>query len=496
MKLRKENGLPNALLKYAEPAKKRSKLVLPEPQVSDQDMQQVIKLGKASENARDVVLESGIETTHDLLGDYSINTQIVATPRTPAVISDRIMQEAQTIMALTHVETPLKGGINTLLHETDFSNVLPTPKLTTTSNTLLITPYNSMSNADSSATPVLNASNFRYDKDNNYTPSLARDKLNINIDEYSAETPIVNKEFRKQARDSLREKLSNLPLPRNDYEIVVPEESMENSKINQSSQLIEDQADIDMRIREEIRLTEAAEMSRRSQVIQKKLPRPYEINTTILRPLTDMVGLSELQRAEELIKQEMITMLHFDAISNPVVSFAINKKSFSSQQLQSYLEQNPYDEFDEVDLKKAKDLLKTEMTVVKQGMAHGDLSLENYSQVWQECLGQVLYLPSQNRYTRANLASKKDRFEAAERKLEQNRKHMAKEAKRCGKIEKKLKILTGGYQARAQAVIKQLNETWDQIDQNTLALSTFNFLADKESSAIPRRTEVFYLYQF
>lgn len=46
------------------------------------------------------------------------------------------------------------------------------------------------------------------------------------------------------------------------------------------------------------------------------------------------------------------------------------------------------------------------------------------------------------------------------------------------------------FQARAQAVMKQLNEAWDQIDQNSLALSTFNFLAEKENSAIPRRTEV------
>jgi pre-mRNA-splicing factor CDC5/CEF1 len=33
-------------------------------------------------------------------------------------------------------------------------------------------------------------------------------------------------------------------------------------------------------------------------------------------------------------------------------------------------------------------------------------------QVWEECLAQVLYLPSQQRYTRANLASKKDRIES------------------------------------------------------------------------------------
>lgn len=31
---------------------------------------------------------------------------------------------------------------------------------------------------------------------------------------------------------------------------------------------------------------------------------------------------------------------------------------------------------------------------------------------------QVLYLPAQNRYTRANLASKKDRIESLEKKLD------------------------------------------------------------------------------
>lgn len=86
------------------------------------------------------------------------------------------------------------------------------------------------------------------------------------------------------------------------------------------------------------------------------------------------------------------------------------------------------------------------MEVVKAGMGHGDLSMEAYTQVWEECYGQVniplcsfktqvwslklyfkrgfliflqvLYLPAQNRYTRANLASKKDRIESFEKKLE------------------------------------------------------------------------------
>ena len=66
----------------------------------------------------------------------------------------------------------------------------------------------------------------------------------------------------------------------------------------------------------------------------------------------------------------------------------------------------------------AKVLLKAEMEYVKHKMNHGDLSVQAYTQVWEECYSQVLFLPSQNRYTRANLASKKDRIESLEKRLE------------------------------------------------------------------------------
>ncbi len=63
-------------------------------------------------------------------------------------------------------------------------------------------------------------------------------------------------------------------------------------------------------------------------------------------------------------------------------------------------------------------LLKQEMEHVKHRMGHGDLSLDAYTQVWEECYAQVLYLPSQNRYTRASLANKKDRIESLDKQLE------------------------------------------------------------------------------
>jgi len=54
---------------------------------------------------------------------------------------------------------------------------------------------------------------------------------------------------------------------------------------------------------------------------------------------------------------------------------------------------------------------------------------------------KVLYIPGENRYTRANRASKKDRIESLEKQLDVNRAHMTKEARRAAKAEKKLKVL-------------------------------------------------------
>lgn len=52
-------------------------------------------------------------------------------------------QEAQNMMALTHVDTPLKGGLNTELQNTDFGGITPKKDQITTPNTVLATPFRS-----------------------------------------------------------------------------------------------------------------------------------------------------------------------------------------------------------------------------------------------------------------------------------------------------------------------------------------------------------------
>lgn len=82
-----------------------------------------------------------------------------------------------------------------------------------------------------------------------------RDSLNINMDEAleaGGATPAALKSFQRQARDQLRQGLSSLPVPKNDYEIVVPEdEEQDASAISMDTD--EDQADVDARRQEIVR---------------------------------------------------------------------------------------------------------------------------------------------------------------------------------------------------------------------------------------------------
>ena len=67
---------------------------------------------------------------------------------------------------------------------------------------------------------------------------------------------------------------------------------------------------------------------------------------------------------------------------------------------------------------------------------------------------------------------------------------MTKEAKKAAKIEKKLRILLGGYQTRAQQLVKQTNDLVEQVEQTTLELQTFTILKDHEELAIHKRIQV------
>ncbi|PAA92309.1 hypothetical protein BOX15_Mlig003770g1 [Macrostomum lignano] len=275
---------------------------------------------------------------------------------------------------------------------------------------------------------------------------------------------------------SLKDQLANLPKPKNDFELMEPEDEAEADAAGNGVDLDaeeseaaikEDQADADRRREEERRRAEAEAWARRSEPVRRGLPVPSECNTSVLRRPD---GLLELQRAEELVKAEALKMIKYDIRPNdPAAALA--------------------EQFDQAELAQAAELLEAEKRAVADGMQHGRLTAEAYCKVWDECLAQVLYLPQQGRYTRANLASKKERIESLDNALNANRNHMNLEARQAAKLERKLKVLLGGYQARAKTLAKQLAEGQEALDQAAIELETYQRLRQHELGAIASRLE-------
>uniref|UniRef100_A0A8C2HFF1 CDC5 cell division cycle 5-like (S. pombe) n=1 Tax=Cyprinus carpio TaxID=7962 RepID=A0A8C2HFF1_CYPCA len=365
IKKKKESDLPSAILQtsgVSEFTKKRSKLVLPAPQISDAELEEVVKLGQASEIARQTAEESGITNSASsaLLSEYNVtnNSMALRTPKTPAA-QDKILQEAQNLMALTNVDTPLKGGLNTPLHESDFSGVTPQRQVVQTPNTVLSTPFRTPSHGADGMTPH---SGMTPKPSVGVTPlrTPLRDKLNINTEEGGMDysDPSFAKHLQRESREQLRQGLMSLPVPKNDFEIVLPENAekeLEEAEVDES--FVEDAAEIELRKQAARDAEREKELRQRHTAVQRDLPRPSEVNETILRPHNVEPPLTDLQQAEEIIKKEMITMIHFDCLHQPF-SDALAKKgkgmgsSSNNTEHIAFLEKNPYEKVSEEELKK------------------------------------------------------------------------------------------------------------------------------------------------
>lgn len=93
-------------------------------------------------------------------------------------------------------------------------------------------------------------------------------------------------------------------------------------------------------------------------------------------------------------------MIRHDIVNHPTalqIENLTHKKSKSAAQAviaanQAKLESDPLETLTEKEIANAKEVLATEMEIVKSKMAHGDLAIESYTKVWEECYAQVLWI--------------------------------------------------------------------------------------------------------
>jgi len=470
---------------------KRRALVLPEPQVGDSELEDIVKIGQAGETAKNLVEDGGEGASQGLLGEYSTlqHAQTARTPRTPAQ-ADNIMAEARNLRNMTMAQTPLLGEANTPLHElvgrgTGFDGATPARVVTATPNPLA-TPLHSKSR-DPSATP--GGDNVSVDGTPMRTPK-ARNTLNINAGDDKSMMGDTPRARDVDVKQQLRQGFMALPKPKNDYELVLPEEEQERiaELVDEAGSLIEDAADRQAKMQALKAAEEQKALARRSQAIQRSLPRPVDLDEQRLRKSLDHGSTSKLEDdLERQIMDEMIQLLLHDAVVYPVAGGKVPGGGRSN-----------LPPIEDEAIAAAKEMVHSEMAnscgfpganaeQIKRVAVLAEEEL--FQRTWEDCSSKYAFDTRTLSWVESSTLDEHMKIAGLKHMIDEGRTNMIKEANACNKAEKKLNKLVGGYQARSKGLSEKLLGRVAELNRYQIELASFERLEINEQGAATRRLE-------
>jgi len=477
-------------LKEAEQISKRRKLELPAAQVGEAELEEIVKIGHAGESARALVGE-GSEASERLLGEYDglDRAKMARTPRT-APLQDNIMTEARNLRNMTVQQTPLLGDENTPLHEgpgggTGFEGATPRHQVTFTPNPLL-TPARQQALMDGTprSESVVGGTPLR-------TP--LRDNLSLNPEDAISrigDTPRERRARESAAARSLKSAFMSLPKPENNFELEIPEDEAEEEATPEESE--EDAAERDARIKRKQEEERRKELARRSQVVQRGLPRPARIDIGKLLEelsLTDG-GEDDYAVANRLVTDEMVRLLQHDVISFPLPGTTMPGGTKST-----------YEHPDDDTVEAAKAAIDAELALslgfpdarpdqILEGLSAATESERmDESLLWSSMRDRLVYDVKSSRFVDPESLPPQAVLDGYDFLLRDDRETMAKEANKTSKLEKKLTVQLGGYEVRAKVLARRIVDAFDEIQKVTVDLACFNKLNIDERAIGPRRTE-------
>ncbi|KAJ2500935.1 Pre-mRNA-splicing factor cef1 [Coemansia sp. RSA 1972] len=463
----------------ADQIAKRSKLVLPAPQIDDSEMATIAKMGQQGKLTRELVASDGSGGSTDaLLGTYTDTPTVTATrtPKVPAQ-SDRIMNEALAQRARAAQATPLLGGESTS-HDaqagqgTGFRSTLPQGGDMATPNPLTMS-------SDKPATGM----------------ATVRDELGLNTPGLEpGVTPRERKLGNRSLREQLARKLALLPQPQNEFEIVVPEpshadegsaavEAVAALQIDNSggtAATIEDQADVEWRLEQERKLAAEKELQHRSQSVKRNLPRPDILGNNVIACTSDTnISAAVL----EMVSSEMRLLILHDARKYPVPDMPLLRSSLPSE---LELETIPDDM-----LSNARAMVEQEVGDMLQDMRGTYDKLSGFSgdELWRDAELSEVWLPQTRQYVSSDKVSEKDWIEKHRLDLAKRREQMVEDAVRAAKIERKLGVTLGGYQSRSKVLNEKIEAAYKEFEQAKLDTGAFSSLYASEQATVPARIE-------
>lgn len=455
-------------IREAEQSSKRRALVLPSPQVSETELEEIVKMGMAGERASKMAGEEENDGTRGLISNYSIvGGTPIRTPRAP-VEEDRIANEIRNIKALTETQSSLLGGENTPLHEgggsTGFEGIAPRKHALVTPNPMA-TPFRQAGANGIGATPM------KTPMGTGATPlRTPRDNFAINNDAgmgtLVGNTPKEMKVREDFLRRQLRSQLGSLPAPKEmEWELEeMPTEQAEPTGKEVLSE--EDAAERDRRNKAAADKAAQAEFKRQTQVYQLGLPRPSMVDLDALMEK----AINATDPLLGLITREMATLIAHDARKFHLPGGKVEGRA---PKLAS---------FSDAQLAEARAAIATEVASLPSQQDWQD----GFTTSWSS-LHESSGLPGLSLY------ADDDDYEKQEQQMmtafENVQASLLATAEQGNKLEKKISLHNGGYQARAKTLRTKIVEASEALEKARFELDAFRTLQLGEESGIGKRLE-------
>lgn len=507
-------------LREAEQISKRRKLNLPEAQVGERELEDIVKLGQAGETTRKMVEDGGNEASQGLLGDdYSAldRAKHARTPRT-APQEDTVMREARNLRNMQAQQTPLLGDANaTLLEGTGSATALPSTRGPSQTPNPLLTPAHGPRAEDPGATPLASVRG-RGPSDTPRTemggPSATpirtplRDNLGLNAsdDGYSVmgdATPRDAKRAELMAKRQLQMGLRGLPAPKNDFDIVLDGEDQDEQPPSAPQLSEEDAAERDARLAKLEEEKRQKDLARRTQVVKLGLPRPVlAVNVPSLLAQLDKSFSDTQDTAVKLVREEMVKLMHYDAIVHPlagsnvmggsqtnILGKAIPDEKLDAAKEAIRVEMGTALGYPGANAEALKRLVKSHLSEDDDDDEKGDgvKELESFEQVLRTSRDALAWDASSKTWKDAEQMSAKEIVQGKVAQLEHVKSLLTSQAQACAKDEKRLAKILGGYQARGKALGDQIRELFTKLESGAIELQTFERLEQGEEVGAEKR---------
>lgn len=504
--------------------RKRNALALPAPQVSDDQLEDIVKAGQASMMLPPDIVPSksgGIgNASAALIGDYSAQFKgSLPTPLRTPIQENIVMQEARNARLLRDM-APFTGEELPELEEgSGFEGVTPRTSKLATPNTVLATPGRGP--GLSGATPLLptpgSVTSSFGGVGSEYGGRVVRDHLGLNVgsmgdsDSFSVSdygsihtsSSSLGKHREKLLRSNIASQLKSLPDPEFVYELSIPDidrgdlEDGDESDPNRR----EDAADIAAKLTAERELAINLELQRRSTVLKRGLPRPLSLSNQCLQYLQSGTFVSgrpaDEIAAEKLIHAELVKLLVHDELAYPnpapeaAKALARRNQAFTSDDFEPIVDDYLASARDlvsrEYDDWQAASSMIDDSSTIRPG---SEEDIEMFRTTWDEVHKKIMYLPT--RGTDGNGAfgvpeNKQEILTSLMTQFAALRGRIEKESKRSSKIESKLAITTKGYIIRGQKLDMTLAEQFAAYSKACTDLLCYRQFQSNESKAMASR---------